>query len=415
MRRATVMAVLSTTLGCGSGGDDGGTRGDAQCADGTPATGCAVALEPGADATGRVQTAFIEARSGDTICFCPGTYAIERELSLTVPGATVRGLGASRSDVVLDFASQSEGDDGVTATASDVTFERFSVKNTPGNGVVVTGGDGVTFRDLHVSWDAGSDSANGAYALYPVESTRVIVEESEVVGATDAAVYLGQCTNAILRNNVARGSVIGIEVENSEDVEVYGNVASDNTVGIALFTLPHLPRKRNVRLLVRDNELVDNNRPNFAPMGALAASVDPGNGIYMLASQDVEIRDNRIEGNGSTGITMFSAELAETYDQNITPDPEAMRVSARVHIHSNAFRDNGRAPSAVAQFLSGGLTMLENVLWDGVEDAPGSAKICLGESDLPTFRNYDFRKEGVDPTDTTNHRCALPPVQPAGP
>ncbi len=408
VRYAMLTVLTAGLLACSSGSDGGGSKSGAACADGTPTAGCDAVVEPGADATSRVQAAFIETRSGQTVCLCPGTYPIERELSLTIPRATVRGLGATRDDVVLDFASQTEGDDGLTATAGELLFENFSVKNTPGNGVVVTGVDGVTFRNLKVSWDAGSDPANGAYALYPVESNRVVVEGSEVVGAMDAAVYVGQCTNAVVRNNVAHGSVIGIEIENSEDVEVHDNEVYDNTVGIALFTLPHLKRKRNVRVLVRDNELRDNNRANFAPMGALAASVDAGNGVYLLATQDTEIRDNVIRNNGSTGITMFSAELAETYDPNITPDPEAMRVAARIHIHGNTFESNGGAPSPVAQFLSGGLLQLEDVLWDGVEDAPGAAKICLGEGDLPSFRNYDFRKAGVNPTDTTNHRCSLP-------
>jgi nitrous oxidase accessory protein NosD len=77
---------------------------------------------------------------------------------------------------------------------------------------VVTGAEDVTFRDIKVSWDAGSATENGAYAVYPVNSSRVIVEDSEVVGAADAGIYVGQCNQAIVRNNVVYGNVAGIEI-----------------------------------------------------------------------------------------------------------------------------------------------------------------------------------------------------------
>jgi parallel beta-helix repeat protein len=242
MRLALILTVAVLLSGCGD--DDDAPPGPTGCADATIDTsGCSAVLTAGAGSQDEVQRALIEAQSGAEVCLCPGTFAFGKELSLTVPDVTVRGLGASRDDTVLDFAAQTIGDDGFTVTSDGFTIENVWVKNTPGNGIVVTGAEDVAFRNMKVSWDAGSVTANGAYAVYPVKSRRVVVEDSEVVGAADAGIYVGQCEEAIVRNNVVYGNVAGIEIENSTGADVYGNEAYDNTAGILVFVLPNLEKK----------------------------------------------------------------------------------------------------------------------------------------------------------------------------
>ncbi len=158
------LAPLALVPGCGDdsatggagGAGGGGGGGPSEACEGVDTTGCTISLGPSDDVTNELQTALIEAESGSTVCLCPGTYLFDNELQVNTPDLTIRGVGATRDDVVLDFANQIGGDDGLTATSDGFTVENLSVKNTTGNGIVATGSDGVTFRNLKVWWDAGS-------------------------------------------------------------------------------------------------------------------------------------------------------------------------------------------------------------------------------------------------------------------
>jgi parallel beta-helix repeat protein len=404
---AWVASCLALLSGCGDDDDPAASTG---CTDtSVDTTGCTVALNPDAGATG-VQRALIEAQSGADVCFCPGTFAFDKEISLTVPDVTMRGLGATRADTVLDFGPQTIGDDGVTVTSDGFTIENLTIKNTPGNGIVVTGAEDVTFRNLSVSWDAGSVVENGAYAVYPVKSRRVIVEDSEVVGAADAGIYVGQCEEAIVRNNVVHGNVAGIEIENSTGADVYGNEAYDNTAGILVFVLPNLEKQEGARTKVHDNVARENNRPNFAEEGTIVASVPTGVGMLLLAADETEIANNTIEDNISTALFIVSFStlsllIPDVMLDDTDPDPE------KTYIHGNTFSGNGTDPQGAASFIE--ITPLEDVVWDGVEKGTmknASAELCFG-SDAPSFRDFGgvegIGDETLHSTDTGPHECTL--------
>lgn len=410
-RTAALLAgFISLAPGCGGSDDDGGGGSSGGACGGLDTSSCAVALEPGDDDTEAVQQALIDAQSGDTICFCPGTYSFERELSLNVPDVSLVGLGASREDVVLDFASQTVGDDGVTVTSDGFEIRRMWIKNTPGNGIVVSGADGVAFRDLKVSWDAGSVEENGAYAVYPVKSRNVIVEDSEVIGAADAGVYVGQCERAVVRNNVVHGNVAGIEIENTSDAEVYENEAYDNTAGVLVFVLPNLERKVNERTLVRDNVIRENNRANFAEEGSIVSVVPAGTGMLLLSADETEVKNNEIRDNESLGVLLISGETLAFLLDSVSEDPETDGYPEKTFIHDNQFSNNGGSPKGPALLL--GAATLEDVVWDGIE-GPNPAELCLGNMP-PSFRNIGG-EEGVGDTskhstDATPHQCTLDPL-----
>lgn len=414
-------AFLGISLfGCGDDGEGGGGggaggsggSGGLSCPGGEDVTGCSVTLAPGSDDTAALQTALIEAKSGDTVCLCKGTYALNKEVSLAVPKVTVKGLGAKPDETVLDFKGQTQGDDGFTVTSDGFTIENIGIKNSPGNGIVVSGAEDVSFKKLKVWWDAGSVTANGAYAVYPVKSTRVIVEDSEVVGAADAGIYVGQCNQVIVRRNKVHGNVAGIEIENSNDSEVYENEAWDNTSGILVFTLPNLEKKDGVKAKIRDNKIHDNNRANFAESGTIVSNVPPGTGMLILASDETEVVNNEITGNQSTGVlivsmTTLNIVLQTTKDPATDPDPE------KTYLHGNTFANNGADPQGILTAFS--VKPLENVVWDGVVKAGVTEPmLCLGDSPLPSFRNMHAPGGLLDnkahTTDAAPHQCKLPEV-----
>ncbi len=413
MTRYALLLLPPLLAGCG---DDAPPTGEvpldpASCAgDGADYSDCDLTLAPGDDDAKSMQTALIEAQAGDHICFCPGTYRYDSELSLTVSGVTLKGIGATRDDVIFDFADQATGDDALTVTSDAFTITSLWLKNTPGNGVMITGAEDVRIADVHASWDAGSVTENGAYALYPVKSKRVLIEDCEVEGAADAGIYVGQSEQALVRNNLVHGNVAGIEFENTTDCEAYGNEAYDNTAGILVFVLPKLEKKDGMRCKVHDNHVYDNNRDNFAESGTVVASAPPGTGMLLLAPDQTEIHDNVIEDNDSTGIVVVSYTSIASFlpGGTSTLDPETDPWVETTYIHDNTFAGNGQMPMGLLAQL--GLATLEDVLWDGAEnpDAPGSAEFCLG-LDPPSFRSTGGAEGIVDPslhtTDPTPYMC----------
>lgn len=410
----TTTTTTGTTTSSSTGGEGGAGGGEPEVCGGADTAGCDHVIEAGGDDTEALQSVLIDdVSSGDTVCLCPGTFQLEAEISLTVPDVTIRGAGGDREAVVLDFAGQTVGADGMAIDADGFTIESLTIKNSPGNGIVVRGAEDVTFRDLLVTWDGEPSVENGAYAVYPVQCTRVLVEGCEVYGAADAGIYVGQSETILVRDNVVHGNVAGIEIENSTDAEVVDNEAYDNTAGILVFVLPGLEKKDGTRCKVHQNVVRDNDRTNFAEEGTIVASVPPGVGMLVLAADDTEIHDNEITGNDSTGIIAVSYQLIETLLGEESSDPETDKFMTGLYVHDNTFADNGTDPRSFFIGLSVDGAPVEDVVWDGIEETEGSGAVCLS-ADPPSFRNIhgNIADQDVHTTDTTPHECEgeeLPP------
>jgi parallel beta-helix repeat protein len=396
----------------------------------TPTTGCTTTVNPsGGDDTAALATALEEALSGDVICLGVGTFDVRSTLAVSNSAMlTLKGIGPSPDDVVLDYANALVGD-GIEVSTPGFTIENLWVKNTVGDSVVVRA-DNVTFRKLFVTWDAGSVLENGKYGIFPRAADNVLIEYSEVIGASDAGIYVGQCLGGTVKNNKAFGNVAGIEIENSEDVEVYDNEAYDNTSGILAFQLPGLSRDAN-NVLIRDNDIYCNNRPNFAAEGSIVANVPAGTGALILAGENFEFRNNVIDGNISTGVLIAShvvlCQLAEERPDCLTGWPPGFDVyPTKIYVNDNTFVNNGQDPQGFLGALAEQALMvdtLEDVIWDGYMDPPGEAdpEICLGLTDLPTYRDMSDDQCGTaantdqlglcvlinSNTDTEDRTCTL--------
>lgn len=425
---AALLAAVAGFSGCssnnGSSGTAGGTTtttGAGQCSDAKiDVTGCSTVLSAGSDDYGTVQKALIDVKSNGTICLCPGNYKFNKPLSLQTPGVTLKGVGANIDDATLDFSGvMGVGNDIMLVTADHFTAENFAVKNTPGNGVVVRQSDSPTFRKLHVTWDDPDLTKHGAYAVYPAECKNVLVEDCEVSGAADAAIYVGQGTGAILRRNKAHDSVLGIELENTTDGEAYDNEAYNNAGGMAVFLLANLTKKNASGNLIHDNKIHDNNHDNFGDPKAVVSGVPKGTGIIVVGTSNAEIRNNTIANNNSTGVLVVSYKLMEILIPGAKDDPMTNPYPDHVFIHDNTFTGNGTMPATVFSVI-GATPPLENVMWDGwvMSGMPTdpTVKFCLGsKSPWPTFRMFDGQSVGnpsmaMMSTDTTPYQCDLTPI-----
>ena len=180
----------------------------------------------------------IDAKAGDVIEVPEGKLSFKRGLSLTVNGVTIRGKGMDKT--VLSFADQISGAEGLLVTASDFTIEDLAIEDTVGDALKVNEGDNITIRRVRTEWTNGPATENGAYGIYPVQTTNVLMEDNVAIGASDAGIYVGQSKNVVVRRNRAEQNVAGIEIENTIGADVYENVATNNTGGILVFNMPAL-------------------------------------------------------------------------------------------------------------------------------------------------------------------------------
>lgn len=347
-----------------------------------PAAAKTLTVAPGADAQDRLQTALIEAAKGDTIQLGAGRFDLTDGLSLDVDGVTVRGAG--RDATVLSFKGQKSAGEGLLVTSDDVVLRDFSVEDSKGDGIKSKGADRIVYHNVRVEWTGGPKATNGAYGVYPVSSTDVLVDKVLVRGASDAGIYVGQSKNIVVRNSVAEFNVAGIEIENSYNADVHNNTATRNTGGILVFDLPNLPQMGGHSIRVFDNRVVNNDTPNFAPAGNIVASVPVGTGVMVMANRNVHVFRNTLEDNATANVMLIG--YRQPYeDKNY--NPLIRDVVVRDNMHGRA----GFAPSFPGgKELAGAMGgALPPVFWDGtgervvVKDAGPTLSLNLPTPQTP--------------------------------
>ena len=319
-------------------------------------------IQPSENSYQDIQEALILAEPGDVVRLTAGTFYLRDSLSLDVNDVQVEGEGMNQT--ILDFSDQQSGAQGLSVTSDNVTLQDFSIQNAKGDAIKVKGVTNIKFLRVKTEWTNGPSSENGAYGLYPVESTNVLIDGCVAIGASDAGIYVGQSKNIIVRNSRAEYNVAGIEIENSYYADVFNNLATNNTGGILIFDLPGLPQQGGHHVRVFNNRSVGNNTDNFAPEGNIVGEVPRGTGIIIQANSDVEIFDNEIGDNDTVNIAVVTYGN-ETDDQTYYPHPKS------IQIHGNEFGPTGYNPDTskgeLAQILfdlSGG--NMPDIFWDGL-------------------------------------------------
>ena len=293
---------------------------------------------------------------------------LQQAIDRSGPGDTIEvSYGIYHEAVVLDWSDvkligipndkgewpvlDGEGtrSDGVIASGNNFEMANFVVKNYTSNGVLVEGSTGVYLHDMYME-------NTGVYGVYPVRCTDVVMERIEATLMNDAAIYAGKSENVIIRDTLTYGNVIGIELENTVNGEIYNNVAHDNTVGIFVDLLPQLPSKVSLYTKVYNNTVENNNGENFAPAGSNQALIPAGTGILVLAADEVELYNNTIKGNKTGGLAVFNLTIGfATNEIDVGPNPE------HVYAHNNIYENNGYdADPFVKNMLGKGF----DIVWD---------------------------------------------------
>jgi parallel beta-helix repeat protein len=344
-----------------------------------------------------LQTAANSITSATTIVLDSGTYKMTNTLTLRTNGVHLIGQGIDTT--TLDFAGAAAQGNGVDAIGNDFLIQDLTVRDAKKDGIRVESSTGVVFRRIRATWTTPSASTNGAYGIYPVKSQNVLVENSRAENASDAGLYVGQCQHVIVRNNTVTGNVAGLEIENTEYADVFGNTAEDNTGGIVVFDLPGNPIVgRDVRL--RSNTIRNNNHVNFAS-GGTVASIPVGTGTFAMASRRVEITGNTYVGNNTVDIALISglaiesdlakwtlptATLSGKYDDLGLLSAAAGTVmnfrSENLVVAGNSHTGSGAHPDLNDPLQLGALlafhyapTAVDNVLYDAIGESGFSATV----------------------------------------
>ncbi len=423
---ATMLVLV--VMGCQRGPTETAekSRGDAgkkQPADSVGNLTETIVIEAGPDAQTKAQEALILAEPGDLIEFAVGTFNFDGTLSLEgVKDVTLRGQGME--ETILNFSNfkTGKGGEGLKVKADNFVIEDLTIEDTPGDAIKLQDCDGLTIRRVRTRWTGGPSKENGAYGLYPVLSRNVLIEYCVAECASDAGIYVGQSRQVIVRNCHAESNVAGIEIENCIGTDVYDNLAVNNTGGILVFSLPGLTIKNGSDCRVFNNEVTANNHANFAPEGAMVATVPPGTGLMIMANDRVEAFDNRFVDNHGAGclIVSFLATQRKFDDAAYDPYPEM------IHLHDNRFEGGGTDPQG--DFLktyaeqSGGA--LPDIVFDGILNTeklvdgtlPDGVRFSIGDNGDASFVNLDLAatfagKEPKISTDLTPYSAVLPRVQ----
>lgn len=367
-----------------------------------------------------LQEALILAEPGTVIQLPEGRFELKTGLSLDVDDITLKGQGMDKT--ILSFKGQVAGSEGLLVTSNKVRLEGFAIEDTPGDGIKAKGVDQVSFINVRVEWTGGPKATNGAYGIYPVQSTNVLVDGAVVYGASDAGIYVGQSQHIIVRNSRAELNVAGIEIENCYFADVYDNVATWNTGGILVFDLPNLPQMGGHSVRVFRNKSFANDTANFAPEGNIVATVPRGTGLLIMANHTVEVFENDFHDNASVNV-LLAAYPREYNDPTYNPLPR------RIYLHNNTYGRAGYEPDgAVAELISPATGVpVPDIVWDGAVDGIWAAlfsgpdeedAIKIQENDDVTFANMQLVKDmilpwGADPNfDITDHAGSHPRLDP---
>jgi parallel beta-helix repeat protein len=299
-----------------------------------------------------IQAAVNAARPGQTIYIKPGTY--KESVVIKKKGIHIIGLNdAHGHGVIIDNPGTEANGITVQDNGNEFLLKNVTVRNFKKNGVYLTGIENFLLIEVITE-------NNGEYGLFPVLCRNGVIKNCSATGHTDTGIYVGQSKDILVALSKAFGNVNGLEIENSTDVTVYKNESYNNTAGLLVILLPGLDVKTSSNILVNENDIHDNNLPNFAPPGGgFEIAVPKGSGVLIVGADNVSVKKNEISNNNFVGIAVVSTLVLGTVSglppevfNDIEPNADGTRIK------NNVLINNGTVPPALP-------FPAVDLLWDG--------------------------------------------------
>ncbi len=296
-----------------------------------------------------LQAAINIADAGSVIQVEPGIY--KEAIVVDKPGIQIIG---TRIGVIIQNPGDEENGITVNDNGDGFVLKNVAIQNFKENGIILVRVDNFTIS--HVT-----AINNGEYGIFPVHCSHGTIEFCIVKGHSDTGLYVGQSSDVKMQFNTALENVNGLEVENSSNISVIRNQSFNNVCGILIDLLPGKDIKTSANILVRNNNVFNNNHVNFGEPGSLESVVPKGLGILVLGADNVTMENNIVTGNEFAGITVFStlvlgslAGIPPEAFADIDPEPDNARIVR------NFVKKNGSNPPTLPIPLPG-----VDFLWDG--------------------------------------------------
>lgn len=366
--------------GSGSGDNTGGNGGSGGSDDKR-----VVVVPNDENATINALLAAGDARPGDVIQFECGYYELDTGLVFnTTEDVVVEGCGMN--ETVLSFKNSNTSEGILADNVHGITVRNLTVLDTPGDGIKLKGVNHGTLDSVRTMWSSGGgrysatpvDASNyqtamqvectdpptvapdstlgqlpgadstspdytpsretGRYGIYPVASRNILVKNSESIGASDAGIYVGQTTLAIIENSRAVYNVMGLEIENVQGGEYRNNIAECNTGGFLIYDLDNLDQY-GYGTRMHGNISRKNNTYNFNS-GGFVGNVPSGSGVITLSYDRIDMFDNTIEDNNTGGVVWASYEIFPE-GAGRPDDKQIDWYTEGFNIYNNTFKNNG--------------------------------------------------------------------------
>jgi parallel beta-helix repeat protein len=307
--------------------------------------------------SGSIQAAVDAAAPGDTVLVPPGTYdggVVVDKSDITIRGSRAAVIDASGHEYGIQVGTGriTQGPGGVPVCPAlalhSVTIDGLTIRDAEDTGLFMSGVDG--FRITH-----GSYVDNEEYGPFPSCSQHGVLDFNHVTGTKDAGIYVGNDLDVTVRNNHVHGCAIGVEVENSRDSAVQGNVTDGNTVGVLVSLLPGLPVPVNDHTLIEGNVVNRNNFPNPVPAdsGDDVGLLPTGTGILNVGGDHVAILRNVVMGNDSVGVAIVQSPFGPL-DPRLEVNPDGNEVRANTILRNGLHPDPVRAQTPGADIVYDG-------------------------------------------------------------
>ena len=187
-----------------------------------------------------------------TIQLGAGTFTFDNALTIRQNGITIVGAGkgaqgegtGGSASTVLVFTNAAGEHQRHRRGGQAFTVRDLALWNAKKDALRIESSTNVIIQRIRTEWAQENNESNGKYGIYPVKSSSTSSSRTArpTTRPTPASTW-GRRSYAIVRSNIAKQNVAGIEIENTKFAYVQGNIAQDNTAGLVVFDLPGNPIK----------------------------------------------------------------------------------------------------------------------------------------------------------------------------